>query len=115
MSVLQLHEGVVVGGKTCVDALLGERVATCVEMGCLLSGSSSKCLALRSEYFLAVQTEVNQFLDPTPLVGQRPCRLLLPGRGAARLGRLGGEAVPAVSAASCSPAACRERACRCLW
>ena len=30
-------------------------------------------------------------------------------------GRLGGEAVPAVSAASCSPAACRERACRCLW
>ena len=62
---MQLHEGVVVGRKTCVDALLGERVATCVEMGCLLSGSSSKCLALRSESFLAVQTEVNQFLDPT--------------------------------------------------
>ena len=71
--------------------------------------------ALQSECFLAVQTEVNQFLDPTPWVGQRPCRLLLPGIGAARLGRLGGEAVPAVSAASCSPAACRERACRCLW
>ena len=85
MSVLQLHEGVVVGRKTCVDALLGERVATCVEMGCSLRGSSSKCLALRSESFLAVQTEVNQFLDPTPWVGQRPCRLLLPGRGAARL------------------------------
>ena len=40
--MLQLHEGVVVGRKTCVDALLGERVATCVEMGCLLSGGSSQ-------------------------------------------------------------------------
>ena len=46
---MQLHEGVVVGRKTCVDALLGERVATCVEMGSSLSGSSSKCLALQSE------------------------------------------------------------------
>ena len=66
---MQLHEGVVVGRKTCVDALLGERVATCVEMGRSLSGSSSKCLALQSECFLAVQTEVNQFLDPTPASG----------------------------------------------
>ena len=44
---MQLHEGVVVGRKTCVDALLGERVATCVEMGCSLRGNSSQCSSLR--------------------------------------------------------------------
>ena len=50
MSVLQLHEGVVVGRKTCVDALLGERVATCVEMGCSLTAEEG----LRSEAAFAL-------------------------------------------------------------
>ena len=67
--MLQLHEGVVVGRKTCVDALLGERVATCVEMGCSLSGSSSKCLALHSECFLAVQTAPCAVASSSTLAG----------------------------------------------